>query len=364
MRGPKTPACAQALRAMPCRRQKTPLELREAASLGVLSGEKDWEKPRKAHRGAGLTRTHRPLTPRDNRPHPHRTPYDRAVDPYLATKLDIPHSGGDVEMGCDEASLPTYGIAEDAADAAGPESAGWRDITIESVHHDDSDHRSAVRAAYPSSTEGVAITATRATSMLSAAEAKRRINEGTPIDWSEHVGDAVDTTVLETQATTDAIDAEETAKAKATRAAREPDAPRAAAKRGQRRTAPPTGGVSATAVEPESRRRAFDVGDGQAIFHIGDDSWDILGQQLRVHNSFWGWEDNEYSDCRVVGFAGEHRFASGKMSKYTYIIEYDGYFYPATHTTVAGALIDVTVKRRIKKGVCAATTMMVTSRVP
>ena len=155
--------------------------------------------------------------------------------------------------------------------------------------------------------------------------------------------------LTETQATIDAIDTEEIAKAKVTRAAREAEAPRAAAKRSQRRTAPPTGGISATAAEPEARRRAYDIGEGQAIFHIGDDSWGIIGQQLRVHNSFWGWEDNEYSDCRVVGYAGEHRFASDKLSKYTYVIEYEGYFYPATHTTVAGALIDAAVKRRIKK---------------
>ena len=38
-------------------------------------------------------------------------------------------------------------------------------------------------------------------------------------------------------------------------------------------------------------------------------------------------------------------FASSKLSKHTYIIEYDGHYYPATHTTVAGALIDAAVKR-------------------
>ena len=68
-----------------------------------------------------------------------------------------------------------------------------------------------------------------------------------------------------------------------------------------------------------------------------------------MHNSFWGWEDNEYSACSVVGYAGEHSFASGKLSKHTYIIEYDGHYYPATHTTVAGALTDAATKRRIKK---------------
>ena len=51
---------------------------------------------------------HRPLTPRDDRPHSHRTPYDRAVDPNLATKLNQPDGGGDVEMGSAEARMPTY----------------------------------------------------------------------------------------------------------------------------------------------------------------------------------------------------------------------------------------------------------------
>ena len=77
-----------------------------------------------------------------------------------------------------------------------------------------------------------------------------------------------------------------------------------------------------------------------------------MGQQLRIHNSFWGWEGNEYSECIVVGYIGEHSFASSKLSKHTYIIEYDGHHYPATHTTVAGALIDAAVKRRVRK-MCA-----------
>jgi hypothetical protein len=155
--------------------------------------------------------------------------------------------------------------------------------------------------------------------------------------------------LAETQATIEAIDTEETAKAKAARSARNLDAPRAAAKRGQRRSAPPTGGISATAAEPEARRRVFDIGDGIAVSHLGDDSWNIMGQQLRVHNSFWGWEGNEYSECIVVGYIGEHSFASSKLSKHTYIIEYDGHHYPATHTTVAGALMDAAVKRRVRK---------------
>jgi hypothetical protein len=155
--------------------------------------------------------------------------------------------------------------------------------------------------------------------------------------------------LAETQATINAIDSEEAIKAKATKAARDKDAPKATTKRGQRRDTPPTGGVSSTAAEPEAQQRVFDIGDGLAVPHLGDDSWDIMGQRLRVHNSFWGWEGNDYSECIVAGYVGEHSFASSKLSKHTYIIDYDGHYYPATHTMVAGALMDATVKRRIRK---------------
>ena len=74
--------------------------------------------------------------------------------------------------------MPTYDSANDAADAASFESANWRGVTIVSVHHDDSDHRSAVRAAlraaYPSSMEGDVDTATRATSLPFAQEASKK----------------------------------------------------------------------------------------------------------------------------------------------------------------------------------------------
>ncbi len=155
--------------------------------------------------------------------------------------------------------------------------------------------------------------------------------------------------LAETQATINAIDSEEAIKAKATKAARDKDAPKATTKRGQRRDTPPTGGVSSTAAEPEAQQRVFDIGDGLAVPHLGDDSWNIMGQRLRVHNSFWGWEGNDYSECIVAGYVGEHSFASSKLSKHTYIIDYDGHYYPATHTMVAGALMDATVKRRIRK---------------
>ena len=51
----------------------------------------------------------------------------------------------------------------------------------------------------------------------------------------------------------------------------------------------------------------------------------------------------------MVAYAGAYRFTSGKHSKHTYIVECEGYYYPATHDTVAGALTDAAVKRRIRK---------------
>ena len=98
----------------------------------------------------------------------------------------------------------------------------------------------------------------------------------------------------------------------------------------------------------------YDIGDDQAITHIGDDSWHVVGQQLSMHNSFWGLPTDDptmpqYSNCVVVGYAGRYKFPSGAASPHTYIIECEGHHYPARHSTVAGALTDAAVKRRIKK---------------
>ncbi len=35
--------------------------------------------------------------------------------------------------------------------------------------------------------------------------------------------------------------------------------------------------------------------------------------------------------------------------RYTYVIECDGHYYPATHGTLADTLTDATVKRRVRK---------------
>jgi hypothetical protein len=95
--------------------------------------------------------------------------------------------------------------------------------------------------------------------------------------------------------------------------------------------------------------QSFEVDDGQTVYHAGDDSWGIMGQRVRIHHSFWGWEDDAYSECRVVGYVGKYTFPAGRTSKHTYVIKCDGYHYPATHSTVADALIDAATKRRIKK---------------
>jgi hypothetical protein len=151
--------------------------------------------------------------------------------------------------------------------------------------------------------------------------------------------------VLENEATIAAIEAEAAKAAKGKRAA----AGDGGKQTGQRRAAPTTGQVSAVAAPPKATQRSFDIGDGQVVRHAGDDSWGVVGQQLRMHNSFWGWEDGDYTACRVVGYAGNYVFPDGRKSKHTYVIECEGHCYPAPHGTVARHLADAAVKRRINK---------------
>ena len=162
----------------------------------------------------------------------------------------------------------------------------------------------------------------------------------------------------ETMDTIEAIDAETAKTKKATqraqRNAAEATAGTKSNKQGKRRSAPATGGVSANAAEPEAKRRTYEIGDGQTVHHAGDDSWGIIGQPVKMHNSFWGWptsstpSKDDYSDCRVVAYIGAHRF-EGKVSKHTYVIECEGHHYAAPHATVAGHLDDAAVKRRVRK---------------
>ena len=93
----------------------------------------------------------------------------------------------------------------------------------------------------------------------------------------------------------------------------------------------------------------FDIGEATPVTHLGDESWGVVGLELNMDNSFWGEDDGGSSSCRVVGYVGAHRFSQGAPSKYTYVIEYKGHYYPARHTAVASALLDSVAKRRIRK---------------
>ena len=76
----------------------------------------------------------------------------------------------------------------------------------------------------------------------------------------------------------------------------------------------------------------------------------MVGQKLMLHNSFWQHDADEYSECRVVGYIGKYKFpGAATAARHTYVIECEGHHYPAPHTTVAGALMDAAVKRRVRK---------------
>jgi hypothetical protein len=158
--------------------------------------------------------------------------------------------------------------------------------------------------------------------------------------------------LAEAEATMAALDVEASRAVKAARTTRgeaSADAGGDDKQRKRRRTAPVTGDTQHDTGEPVAPPEVFDIGSGTALQHIGDDSWGVVGQALRMHNSFWGWQDNEYSQCRVVGYAGTYTFPDGQTSKHTYVVECEGICYPARHTAVAGALIDPAVKRRVRR---------------
>ena len=155
--------------------------------------------------------------------------------------------------------------------------------------------------------------------------------------------------LAENEATLAAIDAEAARTAKAGRTARENPTAGGGAKHGKRRATPATGDVAKGTAEPDAKRVLYNIGDHVALAQAGEESWGVVGQSVRLHNSFWGWDDGEYSDARVVAYAGAYTFAAGNLSKHTYIVECEGHYYPATHDTVAAALTDASVKRRVKK---------------
>ena len=155
--------------------------------------------------------------------------------------------------------------------------------------------------------------------------------------------------VADTDATIEAIDAEATAQATARRREKAKDQGGAADQPKRRRATPATGKPSAGAAEPEAAARTFFVGDGLYATHKGDDTWGVVGQEVKMHHSLWGEADGGYTNCRVVAYAGRFKFSNGTTAPHTYVIESDGHHYVVTHTTVAGALTDDGVKRRVKK---------------
>ena len=68
-----------------------------------------------------------------------------------------------------------------------------------------------------------------------------------------------------------------------------------------------------------------------------------------MHHLLWDEADDAYTRCHVAAYAGNFRFSNGKTAPHAYVIESDGHHYVVTHTTVAGALTDDGVKRRVKK---------------
>ena len=71
--------------------------------------------------------------------------------------------------------------------------------------------------------------------------------------------------------------------------------------------------------------------------------------ELSMHDSFWGLDKDEYHSCHVAGYIGSFKFETDAVSRHTYVIKHEGFFYPARHSAVLGALLDADVKRRLKK---------------
>lgn len=164
--------------------------------------------------------------------------------------------------------------------------------------------------------------------------------------------------LLETENTLAAIEAEaaatKTAASKAAAKGKTFGEPSKAGKKAPRRPTPQTGDVAEGVSEPEPKRVAFDIGDGIAVQHVGEDSWGLVGKEISLHNSFWtpactGRGEEDFSTCVVVGYIGKHKFAERKTAAQAYVVECEGNCYPATDKTVARALKDQALKRRLQK---------------
>ena len=179
-----------------------------------------------------------------------------------------------------------------------------------------------------------------------ATDARVESDGTTPEDLPEVDPTAV---LAENEATLAAIDAEAARAAKAGRAARDDPPAKGGKKCGKRRATPATGDIAQGVAEPDAKRALYDIGEHVALAHKGEESWGVIGQAIRLHSSFWGLDDGAYSDARVVAYSGAFTFAAGNLSKHTYVVECEGHYYPATHDTVAAALTDASVKRRVRK---------------
>jgi hypothetical protein len=157
------------------------------------------------------------------------------------------------------------------------------------------------------------------------------------------------------EATLAALDDEAKRAAQAARSAKSfhPDKPAAQSKK-RRKPNPATGATAGNAPSSTSvERTVFDLGDGIAARDLGPESWDAAGLELRVHNSFWGLEDDDdedvgFSRAVVAGYIGPYQFGNG-ASKHTFVIECEGHHYPMRHTSVRDAVICAADKRRINK---------------
>ena len=87
---------------------------------------------------------------------------------------------------------------------------------------------------------------------------------------------------------------------------------------------------------------------------MGDESWGVVARRtVKLHTQLLlgsrGYAENEYSECEVVGYMRAHQFATGACSRHTYVVECESHFYPARHSTIARAIVDAAVKRRVSK---------------
>ena len=45
------------------------------------------------------------------------------------------------------------------------------------------------------------------------------------------------------------------------------------------------------------------------LTHKGDDSWGVVGQEVKMHHLLWDEADDAYTRCHVAAYAGNFRFS-------------------------------------------------------